>query len=151
MGLQTKHEKTAKYIRRGYNLKIYEKAVKDLKLCGINHIITHVILGLPGESKEMMYDTIDYVCKSGVDGIKLQLLHILKDTALAIQYEKQPFHIMELNEYCELIAKCLQIVPASIIVHRLTGDGPKNLLIAPKWSANKKTVLNTLSKYIESY
>lgn len=150
MGLQSSNNNTLKNMNCCYTYEQFCETATKLSNAGID-VICHLILGLPNETADDMLKSVRDACALPIKGIKLQLLHILKDTALAIQYEKQPFHIMELNEYCELIAKCLQIVPASIIVHRLTGDGPKNLLIAPKWSANKKNVLNTLSKYIESY
>lgn len=144
LGLQTIHEVSAKFIRRGFALECYDEAVRRLKDAGIE-IITHVILGLPCESEEMMLETVRYVC-GGVNGIKLQLLHVLKNTELGCLYEKEPFNIMTLEEYGNVLAKVLAIIPPEIVVHRITGDPPKRILIEPKWSADKKTVLNYLNK-----
>ena len=144
LGLQTIHEKTANYIRRGYPLSVYDKAVQDLLSRNIE-VITHVILGLPGESKEDMLETVKYVGESGVQGIKLQLLHVLKDTDLAKDYEQGLFECMTQEEYINLVSDCLDILPDDIIIHRLTGDGPKRTLIAPEWSKDKKKVLNALN------
>lgn len=143
--LQTIKESTAKYIRRGYGLEAYDKAVKSLKDIGAN-VVVHLILGLPGESREDMLSSVSYVAKSGANGVKLQLLHILRGTDLAAEYEKSPFHLLSLDEYAELICDCIEILPKDMVVHRITGDGDKKLLIAPRWSANKKLVLNTINK-----
>lgn len=143
LGLQTIHPSTAEYINRGYKLSVYDKAVSDLKNLNIT-VITHVILGLPGETHEDMLSTIGYVCKSGASGIKLQLLHVLQGTKLAEDYNATGFHIMSLDEYVDLLKKCISIIPENVIIHRLTGDGPKSLLIEPQWTANKKQVLNRL-------
>lgn len=145
LGLQTIHENTASYIRRGYPLSIFEKAVNDLNLLHIP-VITHVILGLPGENKEMMLDTCAYLNTLPISGIKLQLLHILKNTDLAIDFEKKSFEILSLLEYIDIVISCLEILNPNITIHRVTGDGPKDLLIAPLWSLNKRNVLNTLHK-----
>lgn len=144
LGLQTIHEDTAKYIRRGYSLNAYDISVKELKKRGL-YTIVHVILGLPGETKEDMLATVDYVVKSGIDGIKLQLLHVLKNTDLATDYNEGRFSCMSLEEYADLIADCIQIIPKNIAIHRLTGDGAKKDLIAPLWSGDKKRVLNTIN------
>ena len=144
LGLQTIHQKTANYIRRGYPLSVYDKAVQDLSSRNIE-VITHIILGLPGESKEDMLETVKYVGESGVQGIKLQLLHVLKDTDLAKDYEQGLFECMTREEYINLVSDCLDILPDDIIIHRLTGDGPKRTLIAPEWSKDKKKVLNALN------
>ena len=148
LGLQTIHDASAKFIRRGYPLEVYDRAVEKLKNKGIK-VITHVILGLPGETREDMLSTVDYVCKSGAWGIKLQLLHVLKGTDLADIYLREPFHIMEMDEYIELLMDCLKLVPESMVVHRITGDGPKRLLIEPKWSGDKKRVLNAINKALQ--
>ena len=148
LGLQTKHNSTAKYIRRGYDLKVYEKAVRNLQLIGIDHIITHVILGLPGENEKMILDTVSYVCRSGVNGIKLQLLHVLKNTDLAIDYKNGKFDVFTEDEYIDILKKCLSILPCDMVTHRLTGDGNKNTLIAPLWSTNKKHVLNRINNLV---
>lgn len=145
LGLQTVHSRTASYIRRGYELDVFDKAVADLKSIGIN-VVVHIILGLPGESREDMLESISYVAHSGADGIKLQLLHLLKGTDLAAEYEKEPFHILTLDEYTELICDCIELLPPDMVVHRITGDGDKKLLIEPQWSGNKRLVLNTINK-----
>ncbi len=145
LGLQTIHEKTAKYIRRGYLLSVYDKAVADLKKAGIE-TITHVILGLPGETEEDMIASVDYVGKSGVQGIKLQLLHVLKGTDLAAEYEAGRFDCLTMEEYVELIKRSTDILPDDIVIHRMTGDGARRLLIAPLWSLDKKRVLNELNR-----
>lgn len=149
LGLQTIHEGTAQRIHRGYDLPVFEKAVRDLKKIGIE-VIVHVILGLPGESREDMLDTVRYLgqMKPSIDGIKLQQLQILRGTQMAADYEEDPFPVMTLDQYCALIRDCLQALPDEIVLHRLTGDGPKSLLIAPAWSADKKRVLNTMRKAI---
>lgn len=145
LGLQTVHSRTASYIRRGYELDVFDKAVADLKSIGIN-VVVHIILGLPGESREDMLESVSYVAHSGADGIKLQLLHLLKGTDLAAEYEKDPFHILTLDEYTELICDCIELLPPDMVVHRITGDGDKKLLIEPQWSGNKRLVLNTINK-----
>ena len=145
LGLQTIHEKTADYIRRGYPLPVYDKAVEELKRRDIE-IITHVILGLPGESREDMLESVKYVGDSGVQGIKLQLLHVLKGTDLEKDYKAGLFKCMKMEEYINLIEDALDILPEDIIIHRMTGDGPKRILVAPEWSADKKRVLNELNK-----
>ncbi len=145
LGLQTIHEKTADYIRRGYPLSVYDKAVEELKRRDIE-IITHVILGLPAESREDMLESVRYVGDSGVQGIKLQLLHVLKGTDLEKDYKAGLFKCLTMEEYIDLIADSLDILPEDIIIHRMTGDGPKRILVAPEWSADKKRVLNELNK-----
>ena len=147
LGLQTINEDTAKYIRRGYTLEVYDKAVADLHKIGIN-VVTHIILGLPNESKEDMLNSVKYACKV-TDGIKLQLLHILKGTDLAKDYEQGKFEVLTLEQYTEIIKECVQIIPENVIIHRLTGDGAKKDLIAPLWSADKKTVLNTINRALK--
>ena len=145
LGLQTIHQKSAKYIRRGYDLSVYDKAVRDLKKIGVN-VVVHVILGLPNESENDMLETVKYVCESGANGIKLQLLHVIDGTDLAKDYEKGLFKTLEFDEYVNLIVKCVKIIPKDIVIHRLTGDGAKKDLIAPLWSADKKRVLNVINK-----
>lgn len=145
LGLQTIHQKSAKYIRRGYDLSVYDKAVRDLKKIGVN-VVVHVILGLPNESENDMLKTVKYVCESGANGIKLQLLHVIDGTDLANDYEKGLFKTLEFDEYVNLIVKCVKIIPKDIVIHRLTGDGAKKDLIAPLWSADKKRVLNAINK-----
>lgn len=145
LGLQTIHENTAEYIRRGYPLSVYNEAVKKLKKINVN-IVTHIIIGLPGESKEDMLNTVKYVCDGRTDGIKLQLLHVLKNTDLAEDYAAGKFKTLELEEYLNIIKACVEIIPKNIVIHRLTGDGAKKDLIAPLWSADKKRVLNAINK-----
>ena len=149
LGLQTIHEKTADYIRRGYSLDVYDRAVKELRKRNIE-VITHVILGLPGESKEEMLQTVKYVCNSGANGLKLQLLHILKGTDLAKEYEEGKISVLSEDEYIDILKDCIKIIPDEVIVHRLTGDGDKKLLIAPLWSANKKHVLNRINRELKN-
>ena len=141
LGLQTIHEQTAKFINRGYPLSTFEKAVKNLHKRSIP-IIVHVILGLPGESKEDMYATIRYLNTQAIFGIKLQLLHVLKNTKLAAL----DVPILSLEEYLEILIHCIELLDPNIVIHRVTGDGPKDLLIAPTWSLDKRNVLNTLHK-----
>lgn len=145
LGLQTIHERTAKYIRRCYSLDVYDRAVAELKARNIE-VITHVILGLPGETREDMLETVDYVGRSGVQGIKLQLLHVIEGTDLAEDYRKRFFECMSMQEYVELIYDAIKILPDDMVIHRMTGDGAKKTLIAPLWSMDKKKVLNTLNK-----
>ena len=169
LGLQTIHEKTARLIRRGYELPCFLDAFERLKTAGLS-VIVHVILGLPGESRSDMLETVRFLgsLRAGglqtpslpagsalsaeapgtdhIDGIKLQLLHILKGTELARLYEREPFPVMEPEEYVSLIADCIRLLPQDIVIHRISGDGPKRLLIAPEWSANKRFVLNSIAR-----
>ena len=149
LGLQSTNEKTAKYIRRGYPLEVYDTAVKNLKKIDV-HVVTHVILGLPGETKGDMITTIKHVVNIGSDGIKLQLLTILKDTDLAVEYEKGNVHVLSEEEYLDILHDCINILPENMVVHRLTGDPPKSILIAPLWCANKKEVLAKINKLINN-
>ena len=148
LGLQTIHEKTATFIRRGYPLPVFDRAVKELEARGIE-IIVHTILGLPGETADMMLDTMRYVNSTPAAGIKLQLLHILKHTDLADYYQHTGFHILTMNEYVDLVIRCLEVCRPDLVIHRLTGDGPKDLLIAPEWSQAKRQVLNTIQKELK--
>lgn len=145
LGLQTVHAASAEFIRRGYELPVYEQAVEKLQALGI-HTVTHLILGLPGESREDMLKSVDYVAGSGSGGIKLQLLHVLEGTDLADIYRAGGFKTMEMDEYVSLAADCIQRLPADMVVHRLTGDGPKRILVAPEWSGDKKRVLAALDR-----
>lgn len=142
LGLQTMHEKTAKLINRGYKLSVFENTVHELRKRNIT-VIVHVIIGLPGEKAADLYETIDYLNKMDIQGIKLQLLHVLKNTALANMMGN--FKILTLDEYIDILCECITRLSPDIVIHRLTGDGPKDLLIAPEWSKNKRLVLNTLS------
>ena len=148
LGLQTIHEKTASFIRRGYPLPVFDRAVKELEARGIE-IIVHTILGLPGETADMMLDTMRYVNSTPAAGIKLQLLHILKHTDLADYYQHTGFHILTMNEYVDLVIRCLEVCRPDLVIHRPTGDGPKDLLIAPEWSQAKRQVLNTIQKELK--
>lgn len=143
LGLQTIHAKTADFIRRGYPLPIYDKCVALLRQAYIP-VITHVILGLPGETEEHMLSTVDYLNHIGTWGIKLQLLHVLQGTDLALLYKQGGYHPLTQDSYTELVIDCLEHLCPDIVVHRLTGDGPGNSLLAPRWSLNKRNVLNTL-------
>lgn len=145
LGLQTIHQKSADYIRRGYNLACFDDAVCRLKEAGLE-VVCHIILGLPGESKSDMLQSVDYACKSGINGIKLQLLHVLKHTDLEKEYRAGKFKTLTFEEYLDIIKSCVKIIPKEIVIHRLTGDGAKKDLIAPLWSADKKKVLNAISK-----
>ena len=149
LGLQTIHEETATRINRGYLLPVFEDCYRRLKAAGLM-VVVHVILGLPGEDEEKMLATVRYLSALTpiLDGIKLQLLHVLQGTRLAAEYMAKPFPILTLEEYTRLVVKCLKLLPAETVVHRITGDGPKRLLLAPLWSADKKRVLNTLQKAI---
>ncbi len=144
LGLQTIHQSTADLINRGYDLACYDSAVCRLKESGAE-VITHVILGLPGESRSDMLETVRYVGQSGIDGIKLQLLHVLMGTRLAALYEAGQVTVMSEQEYVSLAAEAIGCLPPDVVIHRLTGDGDKNILIAPKWSGNKRRVLNLIN------
>ncbi len=146
LGLQTIHETTARFIRRGYELSVFEEAVRQLREINIT-VIVHVILFLPGESEADMLKTITYLNTMPVQGIKLQLLHILENTDLADVYRKTPFPVPNMETYFRVLGKCICHLRPDIVIHRLTGDGPKSLLIAPLWTGNKRLVLNALRKY----
>ncbi len=143
LGLQTIHEKSAKYIRRGYDLSVYDMAVKKLRAQDIE-VITHMIIGLPGEDISDIMATVAYICDSGATGIKLQLLHVLKGTDLEKEYDAGKVKILTEDEYIDILRKCIEIIPENVIIHRLTGDGDKRILIAPQWSGNKKRVWNRI-------
>ena len=148
LGLQTIHPRTAEYIRRGYPLAVYDKAVKDLHAIGVEDI-THVIIGLPGETKEEMLSTVQYVVESQSEGIKLQLLHVIEGTDLAEEYAAGKFNTLTMEEYLQIIKECVDLIPETMVIHRLTGDGNKRTLIAPEWSADKKKVLNALNQVLQ--
>lgn len=148
LGLQTIHPETTKLIRRGYPLDVFDRAVKDLRAAGIE-VIVHVILFLPGETEEMMLQTLDHLNHTDIQGIKLQLLHILKGTDLAELYGSEPFHVPDMDEYIRLLGRCICALRPDIVIHRLTGDGPKDLLIAPLWTGAKRTVLNNFHRYLK--
>ncbi len=146
LGLQTIHEDTARFIRRGYTLDVFEQTVSQLSDKSID-IIVHVILGLPHETNDEIIETIEYIAHSPVSGIKLQLLHVLKNTDLVDYYGT--FHIFSEDEYTDLVIECLEHLPEDMVIHRLTGDGPSNLLIAPLWSLKKRSVLNTINRKLK--
>lgn len=148
LGLQTIHEETATLIRRGYPLSVYDHAVERLHQLKIP-VIVHMILGLPGETQQQMIETLDYVCRGNVFGLKLQLLHILKGTDLADYYASHPFPLFSQEEYVRLIVNMIERIPRHITIHRLTGDGPGDLLIEPRWSTNKKQVLNDINRQLK--
>lgn len=145
LGLQTIHPATAHYIRRGYPLSVFDSAVRQLKVLDI-HVIAHMILGLPGETPDMMVQTARYIGQSGVDGIKLHLLHVLAGTDLADDYAAGKFEAMTLDAYLSVLEDCLRVLPRGMVIHRMTGDGAKRSLIAPLWSADKKRVLNAINR-----
>lgn len=145
LGLQTSNEKTVEYIRRCYPNSIYENSVKELKKRGIN-VITHIIIGLPKETEQDVFNTVDFAIKCGTDGVKLQLLHILKDTDLYEDYKKGNVQVLSLENYIDILFGCLERIPENIVIHRITGDAPKKYLVEPQWSADKKNVLNTINR-----
>ena len=145
LGLQTIHESTAEFIRRGYPLPVFEEALKKLRALGLS-VIVHTILYLPGESEADMLETIEYLNRQDIHGIKLQLLHVLKDTDLYDYYLEHPFFLPTMEEYLEFLGTCLCCLRPDIVIHRLTGDGPKSLLAAPLWTGNKRLVLNQMEK-----
>ncbi|MBR2889753.1 MAG: TIGR01212 family radical SAM protein [Oscillospiraceae bacterium] len=147
LGLQTVHEKTIRYIRRGYVNQVYLDAVARLKQAGIE-VVTHIILGLPGETMEMAAETTRQAVAAGTDGVKFHLLHVLTGTDLEQDYRAGKFRCLELEEYAQWLKVCLAVLPPEVVVHRITGDGAKRDLVAPLWSADKKRVLNYLNRYL---
>lgn len=145
LGLQTVHPAAASYIRRGYDLPVFDDAVRRLHAAGIT-VIVHMILGLPGETPEMMTETARYIGQSGAEGIKFQLLHVLEGTDLAEDYRQGRFQVLSLDAYIGILERCIEAIPPEMVVHRLTGDGPKRILLAPLWSADKKHVLHAISR-----
>ena len=148
LGLQTMHESSVSYIRRGYVNQIYVDAVCRLRRAGV-HVVTHIILGLPGETAEMAAETTRFAVTAGTHGVKFHLLHVLRGTKLAEQWEAGEFRCLELEEYAHWLKTCLEEVPPEVVVHRITGDGAKRDLLAPLWSADKKRVLNFLNRYLQ--
>ncbi len=144
LGLQTIHERTAEYIGRGYPLSVYDNAVLRLKAEGI-YVVTHIIIGLPGETSEMIYKTIEHINRVGTNGIKLQLLHVLKGTGLEHDWRSEKFKTLSMNEYISILEGCVRRLSPDITIHRLTGDGNKKNLLSPLWSADKKNVLNSIN------
>lgn len=148
LGLQTIHPQTAAFIRRGFDYDCYEKAVFSLKAQGIS-VITHLILGLPSETHEQMLSSVKKISTLPLDGVKLQLLHVLENTDLADYYKKEGFSVLSQEKYVELIIDCLEYLPQNVVIHRLTGDGPRKLLLAPEWSIHKKQVLNQIQRRLK--
>lgn len=149
LGLQTIHPRTAAYIRRGYDLPVYDRAVRALHAVGVE-VVTHMILGLPGETQEMAAQTAAYIGQSGAEGVKLHLLHVLRGTDLAAEYAAGRVPVLSMEEYLSALAACLRRLPPEVVIHRMTGDGAKRDLIAPLWSADKKRVLNAIAAYLEA-
>ena len=143
LGLQTIHPQSAAYIRRGYDLPVFDDAVRRLRAAGLE-VIVHQILGLPGETDAQMVQTARYIGQSGAQGIKLHLLHVLRGTDLAADYAAGKFEVLTPEHYIDLLEQCLRVLPPEVVIHRLTGDGAKRDLIAPLWSADKKRVLNAI-------
>lgn len=148
LGLQTVHEDTVRYICRGYDTAVYFDAVKRLKAAGLE-VVTHIILGLPGETVDMMMETTRQAAAAGTDGVKFHLLHVLRGTDLAEDYAAGKFEVLSMEEYGEILKTCISVLPEHTVIHRITGDGAKKDLIAPMWSADKKKVLNYLHKVLE--
>ncbi len=149
LGLQSVHQSTAQYIRRGYDTQVYFDAVEKLKTIGV-HVITHIIIGLPNETKEMMIETARQVGRV-TDGIKLQLLHVLRGTDLEREYAVGKFDVLSLEEYADILCECINALPDDVVIHRLTGDGDKNTLIAPLWTRDKKRVHNYINHKIATF
>ena len=147
LGLQTVHEATARYIRRGYDTAVYDDAVARLKAAGIE-VVTHIIIGLPGETPEMAVQTTRYAVACGTDGVKFHLLHVLRGTELEREYAAGKFRCLSFGEYAVTLKQCLDVLPIHVVVHRITGDGAKRDLVAPLWSADKRRVLNDLDRYL---
>lgn len=148
LGLQTIHPKTAAFIRRGYDLPVYDEAVKSLHNIGAE-VITHQIIGLPGETEQDIYATAEYIGRSGAAGVKFHLLHVIEGTDLAKLYGEGKLETLTMERYFALLAGCIRRIPPEMVVHRLTGDGDKRTLIAPLWSGNKKHVLNSMNRYFD--
>lgn len=147
LGLQTVHPDTVRYIRRGYDTSVYFDAVRRLKAAGIE-VVTHIIIGLPGETAEMAVETTRQAIVAGTNGVKFHLLHVLRGTDLEKDFAEGKFHCLTLAEYAEILKKCLSVLPSHVVVHRITGDGAKRDLVAPLWSADKKRVLNYLNHHL---
>lgn len=148
LGLQTVHDGTAELIRRGYSLSVYDDAVRRLHREGIA-VITHLIIGLPGETPDMLYESVKYIADMGTDGVKFHLLHVLKGTQLHRMYLNGEISTLSFPAYASLLSECINRLPKHIVIHRMTGDGDKRTLVAPLWSADKKHVLNSLNRWFE--
>lgn len=149
LGLQTIHEKTAEYIRRGYKTEVFDHAVERLSAAGID-VVAHLIIGLPQETPEMICDTVRHVARLGVNGVKFHLLYVIKGTDLEADYNNGLFEVLSLEKYVDILEECIRLLPESVVIHRLTGDGAKRDLVAPLWSADKKKVLNYIKKRFEN-
>lgn len=145
LGLQTIHQKTAEFINRGFSLTVFNKSLKNLNSIGID-TVCHLIFGLPGESREDMLKSVRYISEQDLQGVKLHLLHVLEGTPLAEMYHRKIFNTLTKEEYVNIVVEALELMPSEFVIHRLTGDGPKNILIAPDWSRNKRDVLNSIHK-----
>ncbi|WP_288807280.1 radical SAM protein, partial [uncultured Treponema sp.] len=149
LGFQTSNELSAAYIRRAYTDDVYDDAVRRIKKASAKiHVVTHIIFGLPGETERDMLETVRYCVRAGTDGLKISLLHVLAGTPLETDYYAGKFKTMEMQEYFTVLGKALQIIPSGIVMHRLTGDGAKKLLISPIWTASKKSVYNKMTSYL---
>lgn len=148
LGLQTSDDKTAEYIRRGYKTEVYKRAVARLKEAGLE-VVTHIIIGLPNEDINACVSTTRAAVAAGTDGVKFHLLHILKGTALEAEYNAGRLSCLSIEEYAKILKACIAVLPQNVVVHRITGDGDKKSLVAPMWSADKKTTLNFLNKYLK--
>jgi radical SAM protein (TIGR01212 family) len=149
LGLQTVSDDTAKVINRGYKLQVFEQAVKKLQQRSID-IVVHCIFGLPGETEQDMFKTVDYIAHSGVNGVKFHLLHLLKETPLVKLYEQDKLKFLSKEQYIDIICKSITMLPEDIVIHRLTGDAPRNSLIGPMWSLNKWEILNEIDNTMKS-
>lgn len=146
LGLQTVHPNTAALIRSGFALPCFEDALHKLSAHGLP-VVVHLILGLPGETREMMLESVEYIGrKREVSGVKLTMLHVLRNTDLADMFERGEISLMSKEEYLQLLCDCIRRLPGRMVIHRLTGDGPKNLLLAPLWTANKRGMINDIRK-----
>lgn len=148
LGLQTINDKTARLINRGYNLNVFEESLEKLRKRGID-VVVHTIFGLPGESKEDMLKTIDYIAHKDIKGIKIHLLHLMKDTPLVNLYDSGKLNFLDEKQYIDLICESITRLPKDIVIHRLTGDAPRDLLIEPKWSLKKWEILNEIDGNME--
>lgn len=149
LGFQTANENTANYIRRGFKNDVYHQAVSRLHEANPKiHVVTHIIFGLPGETKDQMMNTVKTALAAGTDGIKITCLYILKGTDLEQEFYKGKVTPLSADEYYSLVEDALKIIPEDKIIHRLTGDPPKKLLIEPKWTMNKKEVLNKINQIL---
>lgn len=148
LGLQTIHDRTASWLNRGYGLSIFDTAVKSLVDRGIE-VVVHVILGLPGETETDMMDTIRHISALGISGVKIHLLHVIEGTELNRIYEVEPFEILEMDEYIDLVVKAIELLPPDVVIHRLTGDGAKDTLVVPRWPLHKRAVLNGIDKRLK--